>query len=484
MIGLRGAPMTLAQQMARKCTASVARRGPIAAVQQSSSTGPSWAPLPPSEGPIRRAQAQGRYIDVEFQDGNAYRFHAIWLRDACRDATHVSAAAGERILSNAAVVTGCQETISASELCVEDGVMRVQWDDGKSPESSFDADFLRTHAKLVAAPLTETSGPTSPVPVDVEWLRPYCFFRGGEAPPPGALRLWAGAGDDFRPREFKFSDVADTETNLEMLKALTRDGMVVVDGMPEGKDASALEHFTNEYVGSLQKDPARDEANWKISKKEDAQSISYNQDARLNNHTDQSIPSHGAVGLLLAIHYIDGHGFNTVVDGFAAGEALRKRDPEAFKLLTTYHVDAERDYIASRVDAAQNHTNSLLISTKYPLLQTDAQSALWRVQYNEVFRTPSSLPFDVFPRWYAAYQKFVDMLHSEEFERTVPMRAGRLILLQNWRVLHGRAGEQSPSRTLVGGTITRENFYSKACQLVQRKYGVAPSQVHAAHAAV
>lgn len=75
--------------------------------------------------------------------------------------------------------------------------MRVQWDDGKSPESSFDADFLRTHAKLVAAPLTETSGPTSPVPVDVEWLRPYCFFRGGEAPPPGALRLWAGPATTF-----------------------------------------------------------------------------------------------------------------------------------------------------------------------------------------------------------------------------------------------------------------------------------------------
>jgi len=203
---------------------------------------------------------------------------------------------------------------------------------------------------------------------------------------------------------------------------------------------------------------------------------------RLNNHTGQSIPSHGAVGLLLAIHYIQGSGHNTLVDGIAAGEALRKRDPEAFRLLTTYHVDAERDYIASRVDASQNHTNSLLISTKYPILQTDALGDLWRVQYNEVFRTPSTLPYDVFSQWYSAYQKYVEMLHSPEFERVVEMREGQLLIMQNWRVLHGRAGRQSPARTLVGGTITRENFYSKACQLIHRQYDVKPYRVHAEHA--
>jgi len=74
------------------------------------------------------------------------------------------------------------------------------------------------------------------------------------------------------------------------------------------------------------------------------------------------------------------------------------------------------------------------------------------------------------------------MLHSPEFERVVEMQKGQAVLMQNWRVLHGRAGFQSPDRTLVGGTITRENFYSKACQLISRVHGVQPYQIHVSHA--
>ena len=28
-------------------------------------------------------------VDVEFADGTAWRFHGMWLRDGCRDASHV-----------------------------------------------------------------------------------------------------------------------------------------------------------------------------------------------------------------------------------------------------------------------------------------------------------------------------------------------------------------------------------------------------------
>ena len=58
-----------------------------------------------------------------------------------------------------------------------------------------------------------------------------------------------------------------------------------------------------------------------------------------------------------------------------------------------------------------------------------------RIQYNEVFRTPLTLPYDVFPKWYAAFARFVELVHSDEFERKVPMHKGRLFLMNNWRVL-------------------------------------------------
>ena len=46
------------------------------------------------------------------------------------------------------------------------------------------------------------------------------------------------------------------------------------------------------------------------------------------------------------------------------------------------------------------------------------------------------------------------------------MKEGRFLVMHNWRILHGRAGNRaSTTRTVVGGTVTRENFFSRATQL-------------------
>ena len=52
------------------------------------------------------------------------------------------------------------------------------------------------------------------------------------------------------------------------------------------------------------------------------------------------------------------------------------------------------------------------------------------------------------------------------------MKAGRMLIMQNWRTLHGRAGGRaSTDRTVIGGTITKEAFYSKVrgASAVQRR---------------
>lgn len=60
---------------------------------------------------------------------------------------------------------------------------------------------------------------------------------------------------------------------------------------------------------------------------------------------------------------------------------------------------------------------------------------------------------------YAAYHKFSRMLEMPAFERELPMPTGDLMIMNNWRVLHGRAGatdgsengKQSRDRMLTGG---------------------------------
>lgn len=52
-----------------------------------------------------------------------------------------------------------------------------------------------------------------------------------------------------------------------------------------------------------------------------------------------------------------------------------------------------------------------------------------------------------------------------------------MLILDNWRVLHGRAGgKSSPNRVIMGGTVVREGFHSKAVQLMGGFY--PPEQRH------
>lgn len=141
-----------------------------------------------------------------------------------------------------------------------------------------------------------------------------------------------------------------------------------------------------------------------------------------------------------------------------------------YALLAQYGCDAERDFVASRVDSTQEFNRGLIVSTQYKVLQLDDIGNLVRIQYNEVFRTPLTLPHDIFPKWYAAFHRFVELIHSDEYEVKVPMKKGRFMLMNNWRILHGRAGgAASSNRILVGGTITRESIYSQSRRLLREQ---------------
>lgn len=420
-------------------------------------------------------RAAGDHVDVGFSDGSAYRFHALWLRDACRDSAHVDDVSGERILTVSPVgpdgfsPAGLQAV--GAELDDAGSELKLWWNDDVSTTaaSTFSARFLRSYADAVALSLEKAPAVDDGVP-DLSWLAPYSGFPDAPAPRAEQMALWEADGVAFPTCEYE-EIMSKPEVQLAALKDLLRIGAVVVDGCPT-PGVPALHAFTDEVLGGLQKDPSRDEPNWKITKKAGATSISYDHLKELNLHTDQSQPPHGAVGLVLCMHYAQGSGANTLADGFAVAEALRAEDPEGFRLLCEYGWDAERDLLASRVDAAQTLTRSGLVSTQPRLLQTDRTGALVRVQYNEVFRMPLTLPYDVLPQWYAAFHRYVELAHSPRFQRRLEMKKGRFLVMNNWRVLHGRAaGAASADRTLVGGTITREAVYAKARLLEQQLAG-------------
>lgn len=437
-----------------------------------------------------------------------YEVHALWLRDACRDAAFVKASAGERLLGAAPCNTLCfkDQEFGVNAMDWKENALHVEWSDGKA--GALGAEFLKAYLPVVGKKV-KTDSDDEKEPEDLAaFIRPYMGSTmggpksGSVAPPAESMRMWGGKHGfiEFETLDYKY--VYETpEGNLELLKVLLRDGACKVGGLPVpeaekfSKDnmesrkkaindsANTLIDTLDRIVGGLQKDPSREEPNWVIERRPEAASVSYNPDLRLNNHTDQSLPNHGIPGLLLCVLYADGNGENTLVDGFAVAEKMREEDKangtRMVELLSKYGNEQLRDVAASRQDAAQQHKAGLQLYSQKPILQADGNGNIFRLQYNEVFRQPCEVPFDDFEDYYDAYGRFVELIHLPEFEVRFPVTKGELMMVQNWRVMHGRNGNmdgsvsglQSPDRLITGGTVTRESVVSRARQLVERVSG-------------
>jgi len=433
-------------------------------------------------------------VEVPLKGVN-YKFHAMWLRDACRDENAI--VPGERNLR--ATPVGPLSHVDPTQLAAEsaswniDGKKNelvVTWNEASANirQSRFTKEFLEKYAPIVAQSDEDdevvTSIPSSDNNWSTEydiptWLEPYTGYPDARAPTDYLAWDDTNPSKGFRRFDHKMVMTNDTVV-LDLIRELLHGkGVALVDNVPDTEDASELTHFVQHSLGGLQKDPTRTEANWKIVHKPGAASISYDPSKRLYQHTDSSIPPHGIPALVLSMHYVQGYGANTLTDGYAVAQQIRETNPQGYQLLCEYGYDGERDFAASRADSTQTIAKGLVIPRKHPVFVVTNQNQeddhendnmLCRVQYNEVFRMPMTLPFDVFPDWFAAFSQFVQLLHEQEV--TVDMNENTILLMNNWRVLHGRAGNRaSPDRHVVGGTILRESVYSRAMQLARHLRG-------------
>ena len=145
--------------------------------------------------------ADGKTVDVSFDDGSAFRFHSLWLRDACRDSEHVAGHAGERYLTATPVgPSGVRpDRLAAKEATVGgDGLLHISWTEDSfgahemaadpPRDSTFPSDFLRTYAssaaECLAQPTVMEAEAPPPADADFAFLAPYTGFRGARAPAP------------------------------------------------------------------------------------------------------------------------------------------------------------------------------------------------------------------------------------------------------------------------------------------------------------
>ncbi|XP_059942835.1 trimethyllysine dioxygenase, mitochondrial isoform X1 [Mesoplodon densirostris] len=148
-------------------------------------------------------------------------------------------------------------------------------------------------------------------------------------------------------------------------------------------------------------------------------------------------------------------GRTLLVDGFYAAEQVLQKAPEEFELLSK--VPLKHEYIEN-VGECHNHMIGVgPVLNIYPW-----NKELYMIRYNNYDRAViNTVPYDVVHHWYTAHRTLTIELRKPENEFWVKLKPGRVLFIDNWRVLHGRESFTG-YRQLCGCYLTRDDVLNTA----------------------
>lgn len=151
--------------------------------------------------------------------------------------------------------------------------------------------------------------------------------------------------------------------------------------------------------------------------------------------------------------HTDGEGgASLLVDGFKAAKKLRDTNPEAYKTLTSVKIHAH---------ASGNDGISIQPYRGFPVIERDMMNGkLLRIRWNSADRASIGLHISKVQQWYDAARIFDGILKEKKNEYWEQLTPGRVLIFDNWRVLHGRSAFTG-KRRICGGYINRDDWISR-----------------------
>ena len=135
-------------------------------------------------------------------------------------------------------------------------------------------------------------------------------------------------------------------------------------------------------------------------------------------------------------------------DGFAVARRLESEAPELFELLSTLSLPGRR--LGAGVD---------LQSTR-PVFRHDHTGRLVQVSFNDYDRAPFLLDEHDMVAFYDAIRLFDEVANEPSMQWRHVLQPGEALLVDNWRVLHGRTAFTG-ERRVCGGYLNREDVQSR-----------------------
>jgi len=179
-------------------------------------------------------------------------------------------------------------------------------------------------------------------------------------------------------------------------------------------------------------------------------------------HTDN--PYRKPVPCIQLLHCIEnqvGGGLSTLVDGLAVTEELKKEHPTFFQILTEIKV------------RFQFVDDNVVLEDWAEMIQLDANGRLKQVRFSPRLDFVPLMDKEKLELYYAARNKISEMYNSEKFRIEFKLKPGDLLMMDNYRLLHGRTeyNANEGNRFLQGCYIDYDSTEGKLKHL-KRKFNI------------
>jgi gamma-butyrobetaine dioxygenase len=362
-------------------------------------------------------------LTIPLRDG-AHYFNYCWLREACPSC--IDAQTRERVFDVAALA----ELPRAEAAHLEPGALIVRWRG-------------EDHVSRIPLALLET------------------FAARGRAEDPAdiAPRLWFADAEPGFLRVSQRAVLEDPDARARLTRALIEDGIAIVTDM--AADDDSLPRLVT-AIGPVT--PSGEGHFFDVRFEIDPTNLAFTA-GPLEMHTD--LPGEEAAPGVQFLHCIENSvegGQSLFLDGAAVAEALRAKDPEAFRLLADNKIP-----FFYRHDGWDYRAHQRVI-------ETDPEGRVTGVTVSQHLQDLMDLPQTLLDRYYPAFIRFLKMMQQPRFLVRRRAEGGTCVVFDNHRVVHGREGyvAESGTRHLRGCYTDRGALRSTYRVLAHRGHSGLP----------
>lgn len=249
--------------------------------------------------------------------------------------------------------------------------------------------------------------------------------------------------------------IKDENAFFQVVRSMLKYGMALIKNTPTTEQETGN---IGRLFGPLKSTLFSDKLTWSFTGgKEDHQDLAYG-NTSLDSHNDNSYfncPS--GIQAFHCLQKAKEGGQTVLVDGFNCVQQLKMSNPSFFNILTKLSIPAQYK---------ENHYSLIC---REPIIKTDDRNRLIQIRFNNEDRSIlTGLNHQQIVQFYQSYRALTKILQNSENELILTLEPGTTLLLNNWRVLHGRK-QFTGVRTITGFYVDYDYLFSKINLLYSKK---------------